>query len=349
MRTQQLEAWVLDIVEHVVSGRRYEDDRVELKAAWPTDFRKTARQIAGQANRAGGETILWIIGIDEDAHRLTNPEPAELANWWPTVGKCFCELAPEMDTINVATKGHVLVALQFDTNRAPYMISWPGGRPDLEIPWREGNRTRSARRSEILQSLVAEVGVPSLELIHGAAAIDRMGHPSEDPYGNPTAIDPVEVKLDASLVLYVDALESLALPQHRWSARASLAGIDITLSMDVMGPHRYAYAPSSARAEREEFGFIRSVPGSGLRVEGPDIMHVELDAILDESVDMQALKRAQVMDISLSFPIAGSTRAATLQLKLRKCRISTRNPNVRSPGTPIAHFSHDQQPHFPTR
>jgi hypothetical protein len=35
MRTEELEVWVLSIVDAVGAGRRVEDSRVELKADWP--------------------------------------------------------------------------------------------------------------------------------------------------------------------------------------------------------------------------------------------------------------------------------------------------------------------------
>ena len=62
MQLQRLEARVLDLVEVVLAGRNAEDDLVEFKADWPTDHRKAARQIAGMATAAGGESILWIFG-----------------------------------------------------------------------------------------------------------------------------------------------------------------------------------------------------------------------------------------------------------------------------------------------
>jgi hypothetical protein len=61
---EQVEAWVLPIVDRVRERRSIEDDRVELKADWP-DIEKAARRVAGHANAAGGGSVLWIIGIDE--------------------------------------------------------------------------------------------------------------------------------------------------------------------------------------------------------------------------------------------------------------------------------------------
>ena len=111
MRRQQLEARVLQVVEHVTRGRTVEDNLVELKADWPTDHRKAARQIGGHANAAAGDDILWIIGIDEDAHSVRATTPTEIQHWWGKVERCFSEVAPELEVLSVRT---------FRTSRGQY-------------------------------------------------------------------------------------------------------------------------------------------------------------------------------------------------------------------------------------
>ena len=66
MRNHEIEAWALGIIDRVIQKQPIEDDRVELKAEWP-DALKAARRIAGHANAARGEPILWLIGVDEKA------------------------------------------------------------------------------------------------------------------------------------------------------------------------------------------------------------------------------------------------------------------------------------------
>lgn len=65
MRMNDIENWALKIIDRVQSSQPVEDSRVELKAQWPVELNKAARQIAGHANAAHGESILWLIGIDE--------------------------------------------------------------------------------------------------------------------------------------------------------------------------------------------------------------------------------------------------------------------------------------------
>jgi hypothetical protein len=78
LRPQQLEARVIDLVDLVLAGGRIEDDLVECKSQWPDpQQRSSTRQLAGHANKAHDEPILWIIGIDEKTHTLTQPSPAQ--------------------------------------------------------------------------------------------------------------------------------------------------------------------------------------------------------------------------------------------------------------------------------
>ncbi len=51
----------------------------------------------------------------------------------------------------------IVVAMLFETDRAPFVVKNPaygtvGGDPvSLEVPWREGATTRSARRRDLLR------------------------------------------------------------------------------------------------------------------------------------------------------------------------------------------------------
>jgi hypothetical protein len=77
-RTHEIESWALNVIDRVLAKQSIEDDRVEAKAIWPDDTKKTARQLAGQANAARGEPILWLIGVEEKRARS---QGWILANW----------------------------------------------------------------------------------------------------------------------------------------------------------------------------------------------------------------------------------------------------------------------------
>ena len=170
MKAHEIENWTLSVIEQVESGQPNEDSRVEIKAQWP-DAEKAARRIAGHANAAHGEPILWLIGIDE-RKGVVGVNNEELANWYAGVKAEFDGLAPQMlRDLNVPVAGTTVVALLFDTDRAPYLVKNPaygqsnGGPVQLEVPWREARSTRTASRSDLLRILSPIQKNPSFELL----------------------------------------------------------------------------------------------------------------------------------------------------------------------------------------
>ena len=150
MNAAEIKTWALEIVEAVLSGKPGEDSRVECKASW-MDAKSIARQFAGHANAAKGESILWLVGVNDKAGVITGADRKELANWYPQLVKEFEGIAPCLTTdVNIELEGKTVVALLFETTNAPFIIKVPGS-DRLEIPWRQGTRTRSATRAEILR------------------------------------------------------------------------------------------------------------------------------------------------------------------------------------------------------
>jgi hypothetical protein len=186
LRTTQIEAWTLRIVEQVLSKRQNEDSRADVKADWPTDHRKAARGIAGLANAVHGEPVLWVMGLDQ--HRGLTPLPhMDLAAWWPSVCSHFDGLAPAIKDVIVPTSHGVdVVALCFDTDRAPYVVkTGQTGEPQLEVPWREGTRTRSAKRADLVTLLAAEELMPQIEVFTASLEASRYPPPA-DPQIQPS-------------------------------------------------------------------------------------------------------------------------------------------------------------------
>jgi hypothetical protein len=152
MKRHEIENWALNIVDQVKSGQSAEDDKVELKSLWPSDPKKAARRMAGHANAARGEPILWLIGVDE-RNGVVGADDVEMANWWPTVQAEFAGLTPGIVAhLNILVEDKTIVAILFETDRAPFVVKNPvhgsagGGSVSLEVPWREGTSIRSARQ-----------------------------------------------------------------------------------------------------------------------------------------------------------------------------------------------------------
>jgi hypothetical protein len=179
MRKHELENWALSVLERVAAGHPIEDSRVELKAEWVAPA-KVARQIAGHANAARGDPILWLVGVDQK-NGVTGASIMELANWHAAVKTQFDGLAPTLVDLNVPWDKVTVVALYFETDRAPFVVKnpahgQPGGGPvALEVPWRENTSTRSASRAELLRLLSPLQRLPSMEVLWGSLHADSPG------------------------------------------------------------------------------------------------------------------------------------------------------------------------------
>jgi len=153
---QEVEVWAREIVEAVLANQRIEDSRVELKSLWPEPD-KAAHHLAAHANAARGTPVLWLIGVDEKAQRLTGANPVELANWSKSVERFFDGDSPRMALdANVRIERNTVVALYFETHQgAPFAVkNLQGGYPQFIVPWREATSLRAANRAELLRILV---------------------------------------------------------------------------------------------------------------------------------------------------------------------------------------------------
>src|SRR5438128_776611 len=126
MLKHQLESWTLNVLERVAVRDPVEDSRVELKREWPTPV-EAARRIAGHANAARGEPILWLIGVDEKAGLVAGADPSNLANWFSAVTSQFDEIAPGLQELAIPYRGVTVVALLFETDRPPFLTKNPTG------------------------------------------------------------------------------------------------------------------------------------------------------------------------------------------------------------------------------
>lgn len=323
MQQQRLEVQVLDIVERVLAGKRVEDDRVELKREWPKGFRKVARRIAGHANASAGEPILWIIGLDDESHRVHElGEEVDTADWWSQVSSNFSELAPDPQFLRVSTSDGMVMALRMDTSRTPYIVTTDGhGGVEREVPWRSGTAVRSARRSEILRSVVREAEAPQLDPISGWLRATRMfATPADPDMSREATVDRIEITY--SVRAYVEAQEAVRFPEHRWALEISVGGGRYSLARTrIIGPQEVV-GHSHMSPIHGPAGSILYVPSSGLHVNGSDAITINGGLTVVEGYGglEGVLKRAQRVDIHGRFPIASSTRQAGFDAALRRSK-----------------------------
>lgn len=170
MNKGEMELWARNIIQRVEEGQPVEDSLVELKAAWPDGekIRSWARQIAGMANAARGQPILWLIGVDEQKG-VVGVDFAELANLWPQIEKWFDYRAAPLWIfhLNLWMKSEKSVtALLLETDNPPYVVNTDAsGGVTKEVPWRHNTGVRSANRHELLRMLVPIQRLPEIEVL----------------------------------------------------------------------------------------------------------------------------------------------------------------------------------------
>ena len=229
MRAHEVESWALSIIERVQSGHPTEDSRVELKSSWiPPE--KAARRIAGHANAARGEHILWLIGVDEKSG-VVGAGYEELADWYQAVTSQFDGLAPQLSHYNIPVDGKTVAALLFETNGAPFVVKNSahgkagGGPVSLEVPWREGTGTRSAHRAELLKLLSPLQAVPSFE-VRGAKLTARRG---SSPESTDASSPGIQWSLRLRLYAETTSEDLVVIPFHRCRAEFQVPGtIELT-------------------------------------------------------------------------------------------------------------------------
>ncbi len=149
---------------------------MELKADWPEDSNKAARRIAGHCNASTGDHVLWLIGVEE-VSGVVGANPTDMATWWSQVKSEFDGQAPYILDVSLSLAAGVVVALIFETDRAPFVVrntvhGLPGGGPVVrEVPWREGTSVRSATRSDLLRLLTPTSELPALEIYKAEASL----------------------------------------------------------------------------------------------------------------------------------------------------------------------------------
>jgi len=234
MRNQEIEEWALRVIDRVTGTARFEDSRVELKGARLPEPPRAARQLAALANAARGEDVLWVVGLDQ-AQGVVGAHSVDLAQWWQQVQRQFDGAEPVLTDVAMTPGGKSVLALHFTNDRAPYVVhSTMQGDDRLEVPWRDGTRTRSARRDELLRVLVPQVSVPEFEVITAWAMVKEYSG-GENP------------------------------PRWDWTIKLELYAI-VDLDSQVVFPNRSVHATLSTNGEpTQELGNARLIPPTEMR------------------------------------------------------------------------------------
>jgi hypothetical protein len=224
----QIQNWALEIIDCVQNGQPSEDFLVELKAAWPpvNDHNKIARRIAGHANAARGEKILWLIGVDEKNKTVNGADTSiDLSSWYPQIQSHFNELAPSVTPVNIPVDGVTVVALLFETDRAPFVVKnkdygTSGVAVELEVPWRENTSIRSARRADLIRLLAPLELLPEIQILDSislAATIAGDDSRTGNYYSD-------ELCLTAEMYIIPKSKNRIVIPFHQCKVEFKVSG-----------------------------------------------------------------------------------------------------------------------------
>jgi hypothetical protein len=288
-------------VESIRAGVPPEDDFIECKRTWPDPITK-ARQFAGLLNRAAGRDVVMIVGLDDDG-TVTSPGEVDPADWWVGMQARFDETPPDLTRhMTVALgDGDYVVALAFDTTRAPFVVKSATGRgPEREVPMRDGSSTRSAYRREIVRLLLPWVRTPSAVLLDASVRVTwSAAVPAKimSIAGSEAPAKPERVDADGSMDLFLEHLgpEFVMLPAH---------GMRIALEADgyrVAGEASVWTYPKDAPPSRHGVE-IRS---DGVLANGPGYIPVTFRVAIPVGA-AERFERVSEVSLHLSLVVTGS-------------------------------------------
>jgi len=305
---QQLEEIVLAAIDHLKDGGASEDDRIEFKRAWPEP--KKARQLAAAANRNRGNPLIYVIGVDDRTGRIqTAPSRIDVASWWAGIEARFDQIAPEMlrHLTVYAGPGEAVTVLLFATDRAPYVVKAEGGgSPEYEVPLRDGTRTRSAHRHELLRMLVPAVGTPPVVLLDAEvggqwlAAIEGVDGRPERPEGT---------HLQGRVTVFFEhgADGNVLLPLHQMSGELTCRELRIPITP----------RPHTGVATVNAMPFGVDVRPDGVVFSGPGRLSLPIQASLpgDHRTQLGAVDQWQ---LSISLGVTGAAGPVRLRAILKR-------------------------------
>lgn len=221
MKASDIEAWALRLIDLAKAGKEIEDSRIELKRQWPNP-QTAARQVAGHANAAHGESILWLIGVDEKQGPI-DCKSVDFAAWHSQFRACFDGIHPDVQDINLLADSKLVTALVFDTTRSPFVVKNPkfgnseAGPVQYEVPWREARSIRTARREDLVRMLTPQAKAPIVEPMSGGLRL------TGDVRQAGTAANHYVWEIELQLYVVPQGTESLVLPNHKCVAWANIS------------------------------------------------------------------------------------------------------------------------------
>lgn len=297
MNSLQIESWTLRVIDCVKLGQPNEDSRVELKREW-LEPRNAARRIAGHANEARGEPILWLIGVDQK-DGILGADDKNLANWYPTVKSQFDEIAPALTSLNIPVDGKTVVALLFETDRYPFVVkSLDGGTVQREVPWREATGLRSAHRSDLIRLLASLELLPDIEVLDTKIKVTTSGISDVGNY------IPDALYLTQELYVVPKNNTQVVIPFHRCKAWFEILGATTQTPFHSVG---FYYTADRGHYKGME---LITVTNSEVVIDGPGTLKLQAQAkttLPDPSKNYDIQVTVHLLPTNVARPVVLST------------------------------------------
>ncbi len=306
MRPTDIEAWALSVLDRKDTNAQFEDDRVEHKQEWPTDYPKIARRVAGLCNAARGEPVLLIIGPDnQTANSSIDP-----ADWFAKLEKEFDSVPPDHQHISFHHNGKPADAILFHTDRAPYVVRNPdfgtsgGGSIALEVPWRDGTRIRTARREDLIRILVPIAKLPSIHVaeVHGWLT------------GKQGADGLFKCRFEANVLVYIipTSIDRIYLIQPNISIEIKIepAPISVNIESSKLGGIQFysSGTPYPAYSQERNKSETITVGAHELAIEGPGYAYISATGIFSSNQVPEA------MDLRIALNVVPSEQSIPVTL-----------------------------------
>ncbi|ASN39997.1 hypothetical protein CGQ24_13890 [Arthrobacter sp. 7749] len=292
-----------------------EDDLLEFKRDYfkGDKFDKGVRQLAGSLNRAAGEPVLLVFGVEDQTGKCYKTDPVDLNEWWPSVQSKFDQVSPELIRhVPILIDGITIQALAISSDRAPYVFRVSGHSPhDREIPIREATGTRSAHRDQILRMLAQQTKMPTVDTILGECRLmefEAFGDPEEPEY---------LLRFDGSFRLFFDPHGSAMIPRHRFTGTVNWGGQETALSLYSRSNEMTANKRLPHEVIENSDGiYINSPSGALIRfysdsvLGDSDLKYAEISAVIGR------IRSLESISVSLNLPFAGTNRSVSVKAKL---------------------------------
>jgi len=177
---------------------------------------------------------------------------------------------------------------------------------ELEVPWRDGTRVRSANRNDLVRLLVPVAQLPDFEVLVGGLAIQQVQ----------TSAPPVfELKLRLQIYLTPKNDVRLVFPFHRASCVCELEGASVSFGQIAL--HEIVSPQSGGLPIGDRHATIRE-SASELVVTGPGSFEFLAAYATDSETLTKAMSNVDRVKVKATILPAGTNVSAVLKLGLRK-------------------------------